>query len=286
MRLKNKLLYAIAAVCIWLTALPALAGVMIFPNRIEFSDKARSASVSLVNSSEKTITYRMFWREVRMQEDGSFLDVTEEEPGDNWLSPYVRFSPRQIILKPGDRQKIRLALRVPNDLPDGEYRSHLILQEADVEEPNDVEPPREDLVKEGLIGAVAKAQLGMSMPVIFRKGDLTSNIAISDVKLRFNEDKSRVYVSTALGKQGEKSVYGSLYYYWVPQEGAEPVEIARVLGIAIYSQNDKRQVTFDTEFKGEIDLTRGFIKTVYKKRNSDEIFTETLQPIGSVLVSG
>ena len=40
----------------------------------------------------------------------------------------VRYSPRQVELAPGEVQTVRIQIRKPEGLKDGEYHSHLVFQ--------------------------------------------------------------------------------------------------------------------------------------------------------------
>ena len=51
--------------------------------------------------------------------------MTEAAPGEHFADGMLSWSPRQITLQPGTAQVVRLMVRKPEGLAEGEYRSHL-----------------------------------------------------------------------------------------------------------------------------------------------------------------
>ena len=60
----------------------AASQLMITPTRIVFSDKMRSASVTIINNGDSAGTYRISMVNKRMNVDGGFEDVKEAAPGE------------------------------------------------------------------------------------------------------------------------------------------------------------------------------------------------------------
>jgi hypothetical protein len=111
-------------------ALPADAaspfgGMAISPTRVVLDAGGRGASVTLYNSGGVPVTYRIDNVELGLDEAGNYLSLAEGEATPWAASPYLRFSPRQITLAPGQRQSVKIVARAPRDLPPGELRSHL-----------------------------------------------------------------------------------------------------------------------------------------------------------------
>ena len=103
------------------------ANLMITPTRIVFEERTRTAQVTLMNNGSDTGNYRISFINQNMTDDGRFVEVKEGEEG-MFSNSMVRYSPRQITLPAGQSQVVRLMLRKPRDLKDGEYRSHMLFQ--------------------------------------------------------------------------------------------------------------------------------------------------------------
>ena len=110
----------------FLMSLKCTAALLVTPSRVVFEDRTRTAQVTLVNKGSETATYRISFIRQNMTEDGKFVPAEKDESG-LYSDTMVRYSPRQITLSPGQSQVVRLMLRKPKNLPDGEYRSHMLL---------------------------------------------------------------------------------------------------------------------------------------------------------------
>ena len=104
------------------------ASLTISPLRVVFEGRQRSAEVMLLNLSQEENTYRVGWIYNKMDEDGQYERVDQTLTPGYDVADFVLFSPRQVTIPPSGRQKVRLSLRRPPDLPDGEYRAHMIFQ--------------------------------------------------------------------------------------------------------------------------------------------------------------
>jgi hypothetical protein len=62
-------------------------------------------------------------------EAGTLLEKTSTHIDD--LTPYLWISPRVLNLKPGESRHIRLSLKIPPTLAEGDYRAHILLKTLD-----------------------------------------------------------------------------------------------------------------------------------------------------------
>src|SRR4051812_14773746 len=103
-------------------------GLMVIPSRVDLNEKNTSQEVRLINKGNEVTTYRISFQHLRMNKNGSYEEITSAGK-ENFADDVVRFSPKQVTLKPGEVQTIRLMFKKPADLADGEYRSHLLMKE-------------------------------------------------------------------------------------------------------------------------------------------------------------
>lgn len=199
-----------------LIAQGASAHLLINPTRVQFNPGDRSAEVTLINTSDMTTTYRLEWKEKKAKPGGGYDDLDEAQAASfPTSSKMLRFSPRQVTLKAGERQTIKLALRRPAGLTAGEYRSHLLfkalpppgLEEAQAQSPN----------------LAINIVLSFAIPVVVREGNLQYQIAMNTASIDFNPATKDGSVDVDMSRSGTHSVLGNLTAYWIPAGGEERV---------------------------------------------------------------
>jgi P pilus assembly chaperone PapD len=171
--------------------------LMLTPTRVVFSGRNRSAEIMLKNRGNKTTTYRISFIDFGVNEKGEYTEVNAY---DKSAKDFIRYSPKQVTLEAGATQKVKLLLRKPTDLADGEYRSHLKFQAVpDSNFGADVEATKvTDQVSVKLIPLV-----GVSIPVIVQKGALQTDVSIKATRSGDN-------VKVTLNRNGARSLMGEL----------------------------------------------------------------------------
>ncbi len=202
--------------------------------RVIFEGPKRTEILTIVNNSAEQQTYRMGWREMRMTENKSLVYIKEGEKVEGFqpASPMVVYAPRRVVLAPGASQQIRLMLRRPKDLPEGEYRSHFWIQP---------EAPANRFAADGAQkgGKGSSVQLkmltGMTIPVFVRNGNMKASASIGDAHMETGKDGA-YKVSFAINREGNRSLYGSLSFTC----GPTGPELKGISGLAVYTEVAKR----------------------------------------------
>lgn len=245
MKMKHKiafLLFLIVGVFVLSESVQALRITL---KRVVFEGPKRAEMLTIINSSDKEETYRLGWRHFRMTADKSLVAVPDDQltPDIKPVVDMIRFAPRRFTVPPRSSQRIRMMLRMPADLPDGEYRSHFwVRPEADVEVLR-LEAEK-DVKAKGAKGGVSLTMLaGVTMPIIVRKGDLEASVSIQN--LQASESSGFVTVSFSLIREGNKSVYGDLEY--ICNAGAGEYLLKRTKGIAVYTELNQRNFNLRIE---------------------------------------
>ena len=218
-------------------AVEAQAGgeLMVHPTRIVLDGKTRTAQLDLINSGTEPTTYRISIIRRRMTETGDFVTVDTPLEEEQFADQMIRFSPRQVVLEPGVAQAVRLQLRKPPGLEEGEYRSHLLFQALPAAAPAAVDS---ESTGESLDIRLIPIY-SLSIPVIVRQGTTSAGISISDVSLRRGKNAPPA-VALTLNRTGSRSVYGDLTISVVSPTGVERV-IGRANGVAVYTPNTLRR---------------------------------------------
>ncbi|MDH5710370.1 MAG: fimbria/pilus periplasmic chaperone [Gammaproteobacteria bacterium] len=246
----------------------ANANLMVMPTRVVFEERTRTAQVTLVNNGTEQGEFRISFINQNMTDNGQFEAVKADEKG-MFANSMVRYSPRQITLAPGQSQVVRLMLRKPRDLEDGEYRSHLLFQsipKASKSSVNTAVKSESENITVEIIPIV-----GISIPVIVRHGKLNAELKIGNAHIiPASEANPAPSISIDMHRTGNKSVYGDFRAIFTPTDGGEPVIIALVNGVSVYSTNVFRQFTMPISTPEGTALNNGNIRIIFLESGKDE----------------
>jgi hypothetical protein len=249
----------------WLLLLlvqPAHADLMLHPTRIVFEKNQRAAQIELINNGSKPASYRISLVNRRMTEVGQFEPADTAAPDERFADEMLRFSPRQVTLEPGTSQTVRVMLRKPAGLADGEYRSHLQFDKlADVEGSASIE--NQGKADKG-IGIVLNALVGASVPVIVRHGTTSATVSLSGLALKKDEAQHPL-LSLQFEREGSSSVYGDLSVTFTPR-GGKPQTLAKMGGIAVYTPNRVRKASLALDVPAGVALAHGTLEVSYRDR--------------------
>jgi P pilus assembly chaperone PapD len=244
-----------------LLAQHARADLMLYPTRLVFDKNMRAAQIELINNGAEPATYRLSLVNRRMSETGEFIAIETPAPGELLAEPMLRFSPRQVTLQPGTSQTVRVMLRKPAELADGEYRSHLQFDKLpDIQAGNSVESRAEP---GSGIGIVLTALVGASVPVIVRHGATAASVALSNLELL--GPPAAPLLAMQFARSGSASVYGDLNVSFTPRGGAEQ-QVGKMAGIAVYSPNSLRQAKLPLQPPAGLVLAHGTLQVSYRER--------------------
>lgn len=255
-------LLALLACTLLAQALPAQAELMLHPTRIVFDKNLRAAQIELINTSAKPASYRISLVNRRMTEAGLFEAADTPLEGERFAEPMLRYSPRQVTLQPGTAQTVRVMLRKPADLAEGEYRSHLQFDKLpEVEGEASIESRG---ATGSQIGVVMNALVGASVPVIVRHGNLDAEVKLGGLALQ-KEGARQQMLALQFERTGGSSVYGDLDVRFTPR-GGKPVNLAQVGGIAVYTPNRLRRALVPLQVPAGVNLAAGTIEVNYRAR--------------------
>ena len=126
MRLLLILTAPLAILCGVQQAYAAGSAVQLSAVRLTIEARERTASVVLSNRTPDNQLYRVSVIDMAMDINGRLAQITADKtPLTRSASQWVLATPASFGLAPGQSQKIRLLIRRPGGLADGEYRAHL-----------------------------------------------------------------------------------------------------------------------------------------------------------------
>ncbi|GLR70670.1 fimbrial biogenesis chaperone [Agaribacter marinus] len=256
--------YIILCVSCVFTSINANASLLIAPTRINFDSNDRVKEVLLVNNGNQPRTYRISWTEKKALAQGGYEEIVDESNEVNALSPFMRFSPRQVRLAPGERQTIKLQLRKKSNMSASEYRSHLVFSAL---------PIGDDGENSGDgIRLRAQVMINYSIPVLFhpRKG----NVSISLANYGFvSRHDNGVDLALTLKRSGDISSFGRIEIYNGVREKQTQVGILN--NVHVYQELDQAFLKVRIPNKDALDLSQP-LNVVYhgEKEHFGDIFFE------------
>jgi fimbrial chaperone protein len=235
------------------------ANLLVTPKRLVLDDATSRSELRVLNQSDKAVSYRIDWRQLRMDQSGALKEV---DGGSGGVDQLVRVAPSRFRLDPGERQSIRIRFRPPPGMPTGEYMSHLTLR-----------PQAEAAADRGDSGGKGSSfqldvKLAISIPVVVRHGQLSSGAKIRP--LGFNRTSSTL--SLELERLGGASLHGTIEVYW-GQANETGEQVASLGSVAVYANLERRRLDLPLRRKAGGPIGRGLLHIRYLDSDSGELLT-------------
>ena len=243
----------------------AQGDLLIAPTRVIIS-QGGSSEVILSNIGVEPATYRISVELRRMGEDGDFTAVSEAEatPAEHAALQMVTYAPRRISLLPEQPQAVRISIRPPAGLPDGEYRVHLNFRAV----PPALKPEASSDPAAG-VSIKLTPVYGITIPVFVRRGRLEASATLANAHL-VTEPKGS-YVELDMTRSGQRSVYGELI-----GKSSRGETLFNLRGIAVYAEITHRKAQIPLSAEQLIKL-KGPVKIEYRElaENGGGLIAET-----------
>ena len=174
------LAFCAAGVALLTSTKPATAQVGLSPLILQESAQRGQSSgfINLINGSREEQRVRLYAEPFTYEADGGLVSLedgaTETEGAAN-LVPYLQFAPRELVLAPGQRRRVRYVVRFAPDLPEAEYRAVLF-----------AEPLKATAIGQQGVGIVTR--VGATLYV--QKGDAAAELEVASA--RWNGEKQQL----------------------------------------------------------------------------------------------
>jgi len=145
-------------------------GLSVAPIQMIFAPRQTIQTFTVSNRSANTTLHRLNLSDEVMQENGSL--ATQAEGFEYSAKKMIRFSPNEITLGPGESQIVRVMIRRPADLKDGDYHTHVMFEEQLTE----TDKREGGLDAEGQFKTNLKTLLTLGIPVIVQHGKIERNL--------------------------------------------------------------------------------------------------------------
>ncbi len=236
--------------------------LLITPRRVVFEGSIKTQELNLANTGKDTARYNVSIIQYRMNEDGSFVEIAEPDPGQNFADKNIRFFPRSVTLAPNEAQVVKMQLTKTNTLTPGEYRSHVYFRAVPMEKALGDEETRKDSTG---ISVQLIPIFGITIPVIIRVGESTTKVTLNDLAVEMAND-TLPRLRMTFNRTGNMSVYGDISVKYTSPEG-KVTEVGIVKGIAVYTPNATRRFQLDLKRLPEVDYRKGILSVEYSTQS-------------------
>lgn len=244
--------------------------LLVTPTRLVMEGRNRAAEIGLVNTGKETATYRISLVNQRMTRMGAFERVTTAtSPTGEWFAAnLVRYFPRQVVLQPGESQTVRLEVRKPANLKEGEYRSHMLFRAV----PTEASKLDGDAEDTG-INIRLNPIYGLSIPIIVRHGKTSAKVTLEKPRLESGQSGGPPFFVVTLRRSGSSSVYGNLTTTYIAPDGTE-TRLTEHSGVAVYTPNEEREMRIEWDRPPGLANAKGQIRFTFADAASLTVLTQ------------
>jgi hypothetical protein len=248
-----------------LVATPTNAGsLLLAPTRLLFEGGARAQELTIMNQSDDVQTYRMRLEDRLVKADGEF-DVITDPTGTIAASQMLRLSSRQVTVGPRESATVRVLLRKPPALSNGEYRSHLIVTEL----PSVSSPETITNAGDGITVGITTI-FGISIPVMVRSGETSARLSVPTIKRVGVPDQPNLdNLQISLQSTGNRSMFVNVKVLPARQRRGTPIVEAR--GVAVYNPTNARNLTLSLNQEQTARARAGALVMIYQEVDKDGV---------------
>jgi P pilus assembly chaperone PapD len=209
---------SLALAALTLNPLASKAQVSLSPLILETEANRGQAQafITVTNDSDKPFRARVYAEPFTYDRDNGFQSL-KSTPTD--LTPYLQFSPRELLVQPGMNRRIRLITRFPPSQPTGEYRAVIFTE--NLSETQDAAGNKVSLA----------TRIGATFYV--RQGTLTPNLTVDSASWNTQQQKIQVLVKNA----GQASARPSVN--WTLKKGSTVIKTGEIQASGVVAQGDR-----------------------------------------------
>jgi hypothetical protein len=249
------------------------AQILMAPTRVVLENGTRYTTVTVRNNGDGVGRYKAELVDTTMDENGG-LRINQDGKKDEFSAhDMISFSPRTMTISPDENQDIRVLVKMPPDLPDGEYRTHLQVKVTEGDLDLATGKPSTD-------GAniVMQPRMAAVIPLIIRKGHTSFEVKIDDAKLQMGgggDGKPVPEVKVNMSFSGNRSALGDFKVMHVAADGKE-TQLAFARGFAIYRGVSKRNQTVTLEVPEGVNIHSGKLRVAFlsQEKEGSHVLTE------------
>lgn len=187
-----------------ISSYPTLASISVAPSQLFIDAKRKIGEVYITNTSSNMVDVAIEFKFgfPVFGEDGKVTiplhERTYEHP--KTIAPFLYVYPRRLTLYPGQTRTVRIVVRAPEGLSEGEYWARVVFNS---EAKGDVQ--REDEAS-GKVSSVVNIKYAIIIPVYYRVGSIYSDVDVLQVDATLRQDS--LHVTSQLQRKGNGAYLG------------------------------------------------------------------------------
>lgn len=183
-------------------SVPAFASVAVSPTRIEINaNKIKSnyftTAIEVKGDTKELMRFKAYPEYFTIDKNGEMVMIADSKNNPHDLSKKVRFVPSEFTVAQGKSQKLRINIANLNQLPDGESRAVLFIEDVN---------PKEIAVNTGRdgIGAQLIVKTRVGVPIYIDKGKVSKVAEIEYFNLK--SEKDGIYTDMKILSKGNSKI--------------------------------------------------------------------------------
>ncbi len=245
--------------------------LFVAPHRLVIDPTEKVEVLNVANKSEETHRYDLTLIDQVMNEEGMTL---RKDTFDYSAKRMIRFVPKRFTLKPGERQVVRVMVKRPDDLGDGDYHSHLLFREVplSVQDKQALKKERAEQNADKKVTFEIRALYGVAVPVIVQQGKVESGMNMLDASIVPATDKTPASLSVNFERTGNSEAAAQVSATFIKNGTTEPVQIIEPVWVRIYREVGKvsRKIPLKDLPEG-VKLSGGKLVLTLNKTESDTV---------------
>jgi P pilus assembly chaperone PapD len=202
---------------------------------IQKLNNARSrATFSILNKGSQPVRIRVYTQDFEYDKERGYMKTADHA---NSASPYLIFSPKELVIPPGVTRDVRVSVSIPPSKMDGEYRVALFAQ--DLTERKVIDP-------ESKYVTIMRPQIASIF--FIGKGNISPELSAVNVGWNRETSKPRLVIKN----QGQASAYPEVK--WQLKQGETAIADSKILGVVLQAGRER---AFDLNFPQGLKLTGG-----------------------------
>ena len=243
----------------------AQGDLLITPKRLVFDGSKRAEEFNLANIGKDTATYNISFVQFKMDDNGNFIQLSDNDSTQKFAYKNLRFFPRTVTLAPNEAQSVKVQLIKASELQPGEYRSHLFFK--NVLNTTALGEEKKDTSKDAGIAVNIKPAFGISIATIIRIGQNNVEANFSNTRFIAGSQAADPAIHFTLNRTGNISLYGDIQATYIGTDN-KPIPVAVMKGLAVYTPNAFRNVQLPLKKLPGIDYSAGTMIIEYADPSS------------------
>jgi len=228
----RRLLFGSAAVLVMLLLPAVVKAIYVSPHAVFIDHATRTGSVTLGNSTETaeevTVELRFGFPDTDSSGTPFIRFIDDPDPSFPSAADWIRPFPRRVRLEPGDQQVVRLLASPPDNLPDGEYWTRMIVTARGASVPIET--------GDTTVSAGVALEVRLITSITYRKGEVHTGISLRNFSASVIGDSIIAWVDAS--REGNAAYLGAAEFELLDGEQRSVFEWATP--VAVYYPANRR----------------------------------------------